>query len=261
MSNQSRLFVASIIFAVIAVSGLAGTAAGAPSTDSRVFELRTYYAAPGKLDALQSRFRDHTLALFQKHGMQNIGYWVPTENSDNKLIYVLAFPSREAATTSWKQFFADPEWQKVQKDSEINGRLVTKVDSIFLGATDYSPAIEPSKASEPRLFELRTYTAAPGKLDDLNRRFREITLTLFKKHALASVAYWTPLDKAKGAENTLVYILAHKNKESAEKAWKEFRADSEWVRAKAASEVDGPLTVTDGVKSVFMTPADYSPTR
>jgi hypothetical protein len=223
--------------------------------------MRTYYAAPGKLDALQARFRDHTCAIFEKRGIQNIGYWVPLDNPDNKLIYIIGFPSREAATNSWKSFFADPEWQKVQKASEANGRLVSKVESVFLKPTDYSPSIKLGKSVPSRLFELRTYTAAPGKLDDLNRRFRDKTVALFARHSITSIAYWLPIDKEKGADNTLIYIVAHKDKASADSAWKEFRADPDWVSAKAASEVNGPLTITNGVKSIYMAPTDYSPVQ
>src|SRR5438552_10096466 len=89
-----------------------------PLSDSKCFELRTYYAAPGKLDDLNARFRHHTTKIFQKHGMQNIGYWLPAENPDNKLIYLLGFSSREAATRAWKDLGADPECQRVQKHSE-----------------------------------------------------------------------------------------------------------------------------------------------
>jgi hypothetical protein len=110
--------------------------------DSRVFEMRTYYAAPGKLEALNARFRDHTCALFQKHGMENIGYWIPTDagkGADNTLVYLIAHKSRAEAKKSWASFGADPEWKKAQQESEANGRLVSKVESVFLGATDYSP--------------------------------------------------------------------------------------------------------------------------
>lgn len=233
----------------------------AAEPDTRCFEMRTYYAAPGKLDALNARFRDHTCKLFEKHGMQNLGYWVPLDNPDAKLIYILAYPSREAREKSWKAFMADPDWQKAYKASEVNGRLVAKAESAFLSATDYSPAIKPSVAGDSRVFELRTYTAAPGKLGALNARFRDHTVGLFRKHGMAQVGYWTPMKDQKGADNTLLYILAHQSKEAADAGFKAFRADPEWIAAKAASEKDGPLTARDGVKSVFMTATDYSPTR
>lgn len=106
----------------------------------RVFEIRTYTTEPGKLSDLLKRFREHTTKLFEKHGMTNIGYWVPTDEplSKNTLIYVLAHTSREAAKQSWKDFQADPEWIKVKAASESNGKIVTKVESIFADPTDFS---------------------------------------------------------------------------------------------------------------------------
>lgn len=110
-------------------------------TGKRVFEIRTYTTHEGKLDALNARFRDHTTKLFEKHGMQNIGYWTPVDGpqSKNTLVYVIAHKSREAADKSWAAFRADPDWVKVRKASEANGPIVAKVESVFLDATDYSP--------------------------------------------------------------------------------------------------------------------------
>ena len=107
---------------------------------NRYFELRTYSANEGKLDALHARFRDHTMKLFEKHGMTNVGYWVPEgERSKDTLMYILAFPDRAARDKAFKEFGADPEWKKVQSESEANGKLVKKVESTFLNPTDYSP--------------------------------------------------------------------------------------------------------------------------
>ncbi len=238
-------------------------AALAAEPDTRCYEMRTYYAAPGKLEALHARFRHHTLKLFEKHGMVNIGYWVPLENPDNKLIYLLAYPSREAREQSWKAFMADPDWQAAYKASEVDGRLVAKAELVFLKATDYSPEIKPSHTAARRLFELRTYTTPPGLLPNLNARFRDHTVALFKKHGLTSFGYWTPTDPKQGADNTLIYILAHQSREAAETGFTAFRADPDWVAARKASEekAGGSLTVSNGVKSVFMRPTDYSPTQ
>ncbi len=110
--------------------------------DSRAFEMRTYYAAPGKLEALNARFRDHTCALFKKHGMEIVGFWIPMDKdkgAENKLVYMLAHKSREAAKKSFDDFGKDPEWQKARSESEANGKLVEKVESVFMSATDYSP--------------------------------------------------------------------------------------------------------------------------
>ena len=108
---------------------------------ARVFELRTYTAPDGKLGELQTRFRNHTTRIFQKHGMTNIGYWVPQDAplAQNTLVYVISHPSREAAKKNWAAFQADPEWQKVSADSQVNGRIVSGVVSVFMDATDFSP--------------------------------------------------------------------------------------------------------------------------
>jgi hypothetical protein len=110
------------------------------AAENRVFELRTYTTREGKLDDLLKRFRDDTTRIFDKHGMTNIGYWVPQDPalSKNTLIYILAFPSRDAAKKSWDAFRADPEWQKVAKASEANGKIVDHVVSVFMEPADFS---------------------------------------------------------------------------------------------------------------------------
>ena len=113
-------------------------AAKATGGGSRFFEMRTYYAAPGKMDDLNARFRNHTNKLFQKHGMELVGYWQPVDKKD-VLVYILAYPSREAREKSWKEFNADPEWQAAKNKSEENGKLVTKAESVYMTPTDYSP--------------------------------------------------------------------------------------------------------------------------
>lgn len=122
------------------IAGLAAAASSAPAADERVFEMRTYIANPGKIAALHSRFRDHTCKLFEKHGMTNIGYWQATtgENAENTLVYILAYPSKEAREASWKAFVADEAWKKAKADSEKDGVLVAKVLSTFFKGTDYS---------------------------------------------------------------------------------------------------------------------------
>lgn len=106
----------------------------------KIYELRTYTCEPGKLDALKARFRDHTVRIFNKHGMESVGYWVPEdpERSSNTLIYILAHPSREAADKNWKEFADDPEWKKVQAESEANGKIVQKVERVWMDPTEFS---------------------------------------------------------------------------------------------------------------------------
>jgi hypothetical protein len=110
---------------------------------TEVYELRVYHAAAGKLPDLLARFRDHTVKLFDRHGMKSVAYWTPVDEPDksNTLVYILRHPSREAATANWKSFQDDPEWKSVRDKSEANGKLVDKVDSTFLTLTDFSPPL------------------------------------------------------------------------------------------------------------------------
>ena len=106
----------------------------------RIYELRTYTTEPGRLEALKARFRDHTIQIFHKHGMESVGYWVPqdAERSKNTLIYILAHPSREEAEKNWKAFQDDPEWKKVAADSEKDGKIVQKVERVWMDPTEFS---------------------------------------------------------------------------------------------------------------------------
>jgi hypothetical protein len=150
MNKFVKLFALVSILSFVSVVAAAQNAPAPPTIepspslakDSRCFEIRTYTAAPGKLEELHSRFRDHTLKIFKKHGMEVVGFWGPTDKekgSENTLVYVLAFPSREARDKAWKEFGADPEWKTAQSESEKNGKLTQKVESVILMATDYSP--------------------------------------------------------------------------------------------------------------------------
>jgi hypothetical protein len=124
----------------------AGFAAGRVSQTApgHVYELRIYTPNEGKLDAINARFRDNTRRIFDKHHMKSVGYWLPTDGEKagpfaGTFVYILEHPSREAASKNWAEFNADPEWLKVKADSEVNGRLVAKADSIFMAPTEYSP--------------------------------------------------------------------------------------------------------------------------
>ena len=127
-------------FVGLAIASRPASAADAPPA-GKVFELRTYITNPGKLDALHSRFREHTCSLFKKHGVELVGFWTPAtgKESQNTLIYLVAFPSVDAQKKAWKAFHDDPDWQKAKADSEKDGVLVKKVETKNLTATDYSP--------------------------------------------------------------------------------------------------------------------------
>ena len=129
-----------VITAILTGACVLATRAIHAQTSDRVFELRTYTCNEGKLADLEKRFRDHTIAIFNRHHMTSIGYWVPQDapRSANTLIYILAHPSREAARANWAEFVKDPEWQKVQAESEANGKIVNHVDSVFMTPADFS---------------------------------------------------------------------------------------------------------------------------
>ncbi|NOX98926.1 MAG: NIPSNAP family protein [Verrucomicrobia bacterium] len=229
--------------------------------DERIFELRTYHTKPGKLDALLSRFRDHTVTLFKKHGMSNVAYWVPVKNGDQVLIYLMAYPSRKKRDEMWKAFANDPAWKAAYAASTKDGKLITKVDQVFLKATEWSPTFKIDKQNPNRLFEMRQYTTNPGKLPNIHARFRDHTIALFKKHGMTNLAYFRLLPDQDGANNTLLYFLAHKDEASRKKSFSAFGKDPDWQSARKASEVDGKILIKGGVKSTLMNSADFSPTQ
>jgi hypothetical protein len=114
-----------------------------PQASTGVYELRVYHAAPGKLPELLARFREHTIKIFDRHGLKSVAYWTPADEPEksNTLIYILYHPSREAAAANWKSFGDDPEWKSVHDKSEANGKLVDKVDSTYIALTDFSPRL------------------------------------------------------------------------------------------------------------------------
>ena len=148
-------------------------------------------------------------------------------------------------------------------ESEKDGKLVTKVESRYLSPTDYSPELKVGEANAVRVFELRTYTTTKGNLPALDARFRDHTMKLFDKHGMRNLVYWHLLPDQKGADNTLIYMLAHKSPEAAKASFDAFRGDPAWKAALAESEkkAGGPLTEEGGVVSEFLKPTDYSPLK
>jgi hypothetical protein len=146
-SGRTRFLVGVLVLALGAgITAIAVRAAnaekGEKKVDQRVYELRTYYAAPGKMEALHARFRDHTVKYFEAHGLKVEGFWKPLDekSQEEKLVYLLSFPSKEAADQSWKEFREDPGWIKARDDSEKDGKLlISPPESVYLISTDYAP--------------------------------------------------------------------------------------------------------------------------
>lgn len=246
------------------------------------YQLRSYTTAPEKLDVLVERFQRVNLPLFQKHDITLIGAWMPHESDegDDRLVYLVGFPSMQAAELCWKNFATDPEWVNAfEREKRIHGTVVSDVETVYLSSTDYSPPLptieglpEPSNTpdaqanpatasdEDQRLFELRRYVASPGKLDALNKRFREHTLELFAKHGMTNILYTMPIEVEKGSETTLIYFLAHPSYPLALNAWESFRGDPVWNQVRDESQPDGvPLAAS--VESWLLVPTEFSPLK
>ena len=132
-----------VVSFAVGLAVMLGTSMVTPVTShaqapNHVFEMRTYFAMPGKLDDLKARFRDHTITIFNRHHMKSVGYWSEQENKDNSLVYILEHASKEEALKNWAAFSADPEWKEASKASEVNGKLVDHVVRVWLNPTDFS---------------------------------------------------------------------------------------------------------------------------
>lgn len=251
-----------ILFFLIITSFMINAQSNATQSDanSRLYELRTYYASEGKLPDLMNRFQKHTLKYFEKYNMRLEGFWLPLgENKENKLVYLLSYSSRKARDKSWKKFMADKGWIEVMKNSAVNGEIVAKVENVFLKTTDFSP--NNMKSIGDRVFELRTYKATPNHLPNLMSRFRDHTVKLFESNGMTNIMYWNPTDKEQGSEDMLIYFLAHKSKEDGLASFKSFGASSEWQDVRKASEEKAGGSLTVFVKSEYMVPAEFSPIK
>ena len=224
--------------------------------DTLCYELRIYWTAPGKLNDLMKRFRNHTTKIFESHGMTNVGYWTPLDNPDGKLYYILSYPNRVARDASWKAFSSDTLWQRVARESEVNGKIVTKVESVFLKTTDFSP--NDISSSNGGVWEFRIYHATPNNLVHLLERFRSFTVKRFGEYGMGNKIYWTATDADQGADKMLYYFLTHPSEEAAKAAFDKFRNDPEWIAVRKASEVKGGGSLTTKVESIFMYPTDFS---
>ncbi len=226
------------------------------SEEIGVYELRTYYAAEGKLENLLARFRDHTLKLFEKHGMTNIGYWVPVDNEGNTLVYLLGHKNRDDRDQSFENFRNDPEWIKAKTESEVDGKLVDSIDNVFLKSTPYSPALK-LEDKGPRIFELRTYYTNEGKLDNLHARFENHTMAIFENNNMTNTAYFD-LDVDQG-DNTLIYFITHADTAAARTNWGNFLNDPDWQSAYSESIQDGRLV--SSITSEYLLAVDFSPLK
>ncbi len=225
--------------------------------DPKVYELRVYHCLEGRRPALIKRFQEHTTRIFEKHGMENIAYFLPTsDDMKNDLIYFLAYPSMEAREAAWKAFGADPEWKKVAEESQLDGKIVASVDAHFLKMEpELTKKLKLTAETPNRTFELRYYHCLPGRYPNIVARFRDHTRKLFEKQGMENIAYWGTIDKNQ-KQPTLIYIIAHESEAAAKVSWDNFRNDPKWIAARDASEADGKIV--EKVVSVMMSPLPFS---
>lgn len=241
--------------------------------DGRVVEMRIYYAPDAvKLEALHTRIANHGLSLVERHGIQNLGHFVPVDNPEHKLVFFLGYPSQADAKAMWSAFLADEEWLEVKAASEPDGGLVARVENQFMGITDYSPLVGRS-SQHGGVFELRTYTSEAERLLALHARFRDHTLGLFDKHGMTNIAYFAPFTPlvqsfppvdppaADTVQGQLVYMLQHESQSQAKESFDSFLKDFVPIMKASEEAAGGGLTIDGGVQSEFLIATDYSAVR
>jgi hypothetical protein len=220
---------------------------------SAYFEMRTYTVHEGKMSDLIQRFQNHTRALFTKHGIENVAYFLSEEEPQKKLTFILGYPSASERDIRWNNFANDPEWKAVAAASEANGKIVQKVDQVFM---EWAKGLNAAKAPRPSgIFQLRTYHLLPGRLDAIQTRFRDHTQALFEKQGLSNYPYWITVEKD-GAQPKLVYLIGHLTKDEFNAAFGRFVADPEWIRVRDASEASGKII--EKIDAVFFTALPFS---
>ncbi len=234
LSSACLAVALSLLFTALAAAQDAATQPRAdakqPTADAKappkLYELRIYTTNPGKLPDLHARFRDHTMKLFEKHGIENVIYWTlaedfGNESKDNTLVYVIAHKNKEAADASWAAFRADPEWQAVQAKSEENGKLLAATPvSVYLNPTDFYPGdfAPNAKSDKPaRLFELRRYNDGVDRVPATVDRFKTWEGELFRNSGIETLGFWTTADNS-----AFVYLLGHQDRATADANWQTF---------------------------------------
>lgn len=244
------------LFTIILAMLISANVSAQQGIKSKYFEMRTYTAAEGKMPDLIKRFENHTLKLFKKNGIENVAYFISEEHPDQTLTFILGYPDEASRDVLWNKFANDPAWIAAKNASEVNGGLVQKVDQTFMVWADN---LNDHKKPKPSgIFQMRTYYCLPGRIENIQTRFRDHTRALFEKQGLKNYPYWLTVEKD-GAQPKLVYILGHDSKEAYNEAFKRFVADPDWIKARDASEADGKIV--EKIDAVFYTALPFSPMK
>ncbi|HCQ39016.1 MAG TPA: hypothetical protein DIV39_07655 [Verrucomicrobiales bacterium] len=231
-------------------------------TAGPLHELRIYSAAEGRHGDLIKRFKDHTDRIFRRHGLEALGYWIPTEGPAKKrrrLVYLLKHGSRYDAYRNWVNFSNDREWEKVLDKPEFQGLLAKRPESVFLNEETFSRLQEVAIKQPGGVYELRSYVGAPGDGGALRAWFRENLRSLFRKHGARELGAWVPFDEP-GSADTMVSLLHHRNREQADIVWKEIRSDPLWGQVLGEVNVKGNVLAAEP-EVIFLRALGFSPLR
>lgn len=258
-------FVSGTLYAADATLESAPPARLQPDHSLRLNDFRVYQAAPGKLDALHARLRDHQIPILEQHGIWTQAVFTPAgENRDQRVYLLTATEGLQTMEKGWSGLREDPKWLEVVAETEKDGKLVAHEDYQRLIETHWSPEFPPDRSAKPRVFELRTYSCPdPSKHTALLQRFHNHTMKLFEKHGMENIVYWVP-DERPESQQRLVYLLGHASEQAAKESFASFRKDPDWIAAKEASEkaAGGSLTNKEGgVISKFLIATEYSPLK
>ncbi|MEQ1826301.1 MAG: NIPSNAP family protein [Pirellula sp.] len=266
----------------------AGAAFGQSKANGLLYELRSYVSEPGRQSDVLKLIERSGIEYMTKHKIQLVAAWTPEDASDERVFTLVSHKDKASSDAAWSAFQNDAGWKEALQKSMVNGtKPVKSVERIFLTENDYSPTLNVKPVGN-RVFELRTYVASEGNLGALNARFRNHTLKLFEKHGMTNIAYYSvlggepitcekllqaagPLGSPQGGMepntqatgNSLVYFITHASRDAAKQSFDNFRKDPDWQKALKESETAAgkPLTVKDGVKSLFLKPTAFSPLK
>jgi len=279
---MTKLLIVSAFF-ILVVSSVISLRA-----DDALYEMRVYTPEPGRRADMLKLMEGTGRKFLAIHNLDLVAAWTPTDPADERVVTLIKHADRKACDAAWAAFQADPGWQTESKTAAVDGKMPVKgVERIFLTVNDYSPELKKEDVGN-RVFELRTYIATPNNLSGLNKRFKNHTLGLFKKHGMTNIVYWSmaqgdPMPAAKlltavspvgkgNAEisadlpaegNTLIYFISHKSEDAARASFDSFRQDDAWNKARTESEqaAGGSLTAGGAVKSWFLKPTSFSPLK
>lgn len=226
-----------------------------------IYELRNYELMPGKAPAVIQRFGEHSVHYFERHGMQNVGYWTPTFGEySNRWIYMLGYQDMADRERAWAELAEDPERQQIMAAAGAEGPQTHHIENMFLRPTPYSPPPigEGAKSGSAAVCELRIYDIVPGKAQPMHDRFANVSMRLFEKHGMRNIGYWSPV--IGGQSNQLWYMLGYESLAAREQSWAAFAADPEW-QAATRETVEKHGAVTEKIISQVLRPAAFSPVR